>query len=121
MVPTAQLESFGEIYPDAEVIDLEDGSLLVTVPMSLPPGWSSASTTVRFVVPTAYPASPPDCFYADEGLRLASGVMPANSGHQVFRGNQYLWFSWHVSDWHPNRNDIASFVRFIGRRFKNAN
>jgi hypothetical protein len=121
MVPMDQLEGLKASYPDADLENLSDGTFLVVVPVHLPPGWSASATTVRFVVPGAYPASPPDCFFGDQSLRLANGTLPANSAHQVFHGAQFLWFSWHVSNWHPNRNDIASFVRFIERRFRNAN
>lgn len=121
MVSAHHLEALKASYPDADVNSLPDGILLVTLPLNLPSGWNASATTVRFVVPGGYPASPPDCFFADESLRLANGALPANSGHQMFQGVQFLWFSWHVSNWHPNRNDIVSFVRFIERRFRNAN
>lgn len=103
--------------PNAVLHSQADGSLVVEVPeLALPPGWSLPSVTVRWVLSPAYPAAQPDCFFADAELRLASGAMPINSGHQELQGRQLLWFSWHVQGWRPGRDDLLSYLRFIESR-----
>lgn len=99
---------------------LPDGSSIVSSLMTLPSGWNRTQTMVRFVLPIAFPSAPPDCFFADGDLRLASGQMPSNSGFQPLDGEQLLWFSWHLSTWSPATDNIDTYLRFIESRFRNA-
>jgi hypothetical protein len=110
-------------FDGASVCEGPDGTTLVTLPdVPLPGGWSSKSTTVRFVVPVGYPAAQPDCFWADDDLRLADGSLPSNSGAQSapVAGVPALWFSWHLSAWRPALDTLITYVRFITRRFDDA-
>jgi Prokaryotic E2 family E len=107
--------------PNAAVRDRADHSAVVAVPdLPLGPGWNQATTKVCFVVPTAYPAAQPDCFYTDPQLRLAGGQLPANSALNELDGRQLLWFSWHLASWHPHRDNLVSYLRFIERRLHDA-
>lgn len=120
-------QEFAEVlqgFPDARMERSTDGTNLVTLPsVALPAGWSQAATHVRFVVPTGYPYAVPDCFWADQGLRLATGAMPQNTA----MGNTVpgqpdpatLWFSWHVtSAWTPGRSTLMTYVKVVRRRFE---
>jgi hypothetical protein len=118
----AEVEAFVSRYPGASIEENPDGSAVAVIPKaSLPSGWSSAQTAIRFVIPPAYPAAQPDCFFADADLRLASGAMPQNAGHQGLNGVQYLWFSWHLSSWRPNQDTLLTYAHFIEQRLTNAN
>lgn len=99
---------------------MPDGMWMVAFGAHLPPGWNRASTQVRFLLPLPYPAAQPDCFYADQDLRLASGTMPVNSGMQPLNNVPMLWFSWHLSAWNPQRDDVLTYVRFIESRLNDA-
>ena len=71
--------------------------------------------------PRALPGrAPPDCFYADPGLRLAGGGMPTNSGLQPLAGQPLMWFSWHVASWNPARDTLLGYIRFIAERLRRA-
>jgi E2/UBC family protein E len=115
-----QMAAVAGAYPGAAIQANGDGTHIVSVPLPLRAGWNAASTLARFLVPIPYPAAQPDCFYADPGLRLASGAMPANAGLQPLAGQQLLWFSWHLASWNPARDSLLGYVRFIVERLRRA-
>ncbi|MDQ7995274.1 MAG: E2/UBC family protein [Luteibacter sp.] len=113
------------VYPGAQLQANADGSHLVMLPsVALPPGWSQPSTHVRFVVPVGYPYAAPDCFWADQSLRLATGMLPQNSANGNPSPGQpdpaTLWFSWHLNAtlWTPGASDLMTYVRVIKKRFE---
>lgn len=118
MVHAAQLAAAEDAFTDLEYQDLADGTTIVTATIALPPGWSRPQTTVRVVVPLAYPSAQPDCFFADADLRLAGGAMPTNAGIQPLDGVPLLWFSWHVDSWLPTRDNLTSYLRFVEGRLR---
>ena len=121
-------EEFAEVaqaFIGAQLKPNTDGTQLVTLPaVSLPAGWSQSSSHIRFVVPVGYPYAVPDCFWADQSLRLNSGAMPQNA--QI--GNPTpsqpdpatLWFSWHVAPtaWRPGASDLMTYIHVIKKRFE---
>lgn len=115
-----QMAAVARVYPSAAMRETGDGTQIVSVQLPLCAGWNAASTLARFLVPIPFPAAHPDCFYADEGLRLASGGMPTNAGLQPLVGEQLMWFSWHVSSWNPARESLLGYVRFITERLRRA-
>jgi hypothetical protein len=112
--------------PQATATQLTGASWVVRVPgVKLPPGWSKPETAVHLVVPEGYPYSRPDCFWADEDLRLATNALPQNSalsnpipGLQV--PSPLLWFSWHLENWNASRDDLITWLKVINRRFVSA-
>lgn len=122
-----QFERLKSRYSDAELQELPSGAALVTVPgIVLPAGWSLPSTSIRFIVPAGYPGPAPDCFWADETLRLASGGEPQASNIQAVpeTGRPGRWFSWHVTEaannWNPNRDDLLTYFAIVQGRLKHA-
>ena len=114
-----QLEELKQTYglPKAEIVS----SNIVVIPdYSLPDGWSNKTTTVRFVLPPAFPHANPDCFYADSDLRLLGGRIPQNTQQQAIPGlsGQYLWFSWHPKGWRIGRDTLTTYLRVIRQRFE---
>jgi len=109
--------------PQATLATSADGQAVVTIPgVALPPGWSTPTTTVRFIVPVGYPFSKPDCFWTDPGLRLQSGAMPQATGVQSPPGinEPQLWFSWHAGQWNPNRDNLLTYFYVIQNRLREA-
>jgi len=107
-------------FPAATYAKVADGSFAVTIPnFTLPPGWSAAAITLRFIAPVGYPVSKPDCFWCDNDLRLAGGGVPQNTGANPFPNGPapLLWFSWHVSIWSPNADTLRTYVHVIKKRF----
>jgi Prokaryotic E2 family E len=118
-----QFSALKGVYPEASADDRPEGSVWIAVPrIALPPGWNAQSTKVHFLTPVAYPQARPDCFYADSTLRLASGGMPTNANLQSppFGGQQLVWFSWHVSHWQPNTDDLLTYLDVIKQRLREA-
>lgn len=117
-----QIDALKQSFPNSDVKELPDGQFLVTVSgVKLPPNdWNKQQAVVSFVVPRGYPMANPDCFYADEDLRLRSGAFPKNSSlqSQPFFSGQRLWFSWHFASWNPNRDNLLSYVRMIQKRLR---
>lgn len=120
-VADVELQSLEARYGDVQVVRQPDGSVrVVLASVRLPRGWSQANSRIAFVLPVGYPAAQPDCFFADESLRLASGALPQNAGIQQFGNATWLWFSWHVSGWTPGRDNSVTFAHFIESRLANA-
>lgn len=99
---------------------LPDGSYLISIPaVPLRAGWSKESVTVKFIAPVGYPFAPPDCFWTDGDLRIKqSGAVPQSTGANPIphKGGGFLWFSWHVSTWNPNVDNLVTYLRVIKRR-----
>jgi Prokaryotic E2 family E len=121
-----QLEELQKEFPLAETVLLPDGSSLIHIPNVplAPSGWNKKVTSVYFIAPVGYPVAQPDCFWTDEDLRIASsgGAPPKNSAVQQppFAGGPKLWFSWHVSSWIPNRDNLKSYLRIVQDRLARA-
>jgi len=108
-------------FPEARLRELPSGAAIIEIPnYQLPAGWSQSIITLRFLAPVGYPFGKPDCFWADPGLRLAGGGMPNASGMQAIpeTPEQLLWFSWHVTQWNPNRDSLMTYERVIRDRFR---
>jgi hypothetical protein len=113
-----QLELLRAEFPGAD-IEHAGGATVVSIPnVPLGPGWSANQTTVKFVVLPNYPHSAPDCFWIDPQIRLASGAMPQNTNIQQVPGTglTWLWFSWHVGKWNPNRDSLYTYMKVIQDR-----
>ncbi len=98
------------------VHNLQDGTHMLRYPTTLGSGWSKPAVQVSFVLPLAYPAAQPDCFFTEPDLRLITGAMPANTGIQQLDGAPLLWFSWHLTAWSPQRDDLNTYIRFVESR-----
>ncbi len=120
IVTEQQLAELGERCDTIHRL-LPNGAILVTLPaVPLGTGWSQTATAVRFLVPVGYPMARPDCFWADQSLRLANGALPQASNVQPIpeSGETGLWFSWHVAHWDPNRDSLQTYVHVIQSRLK---
>lgn len=118
-----QLEALRERFQGAETLRLSSGAYMVSVPnIPLPAGWSAPVTMVRFLIPAGYPFAALDCFWADDGLRLAGGAIPQNAapGNQIPETGHYgLWFSWHLTgSWDPNRDTLSSWMNVCADRLR---
>lgn len=118
-----QLRDLSDRYPALEATRLSSGAHLISVSgVPLPGGWSKTVTSVRFLVPPAYPFAALDCFWADDDLRLADGRVPQNAGAGNVppeTGTPGLWFSWHlVQPWNPNRDTLSSWMNTIYDRLR---
>ena len=119
----AQIADLSARYPGVEAARLASGTTLITVPrVRLPNGWSKDRTTVRFLVPPAYPYAALDCFWADEDLRLAGNRLPANSNDDnpiPEVGAKGLWFSWHLAQsWNPNWDSLSTWMNAVNDRLR---
>jgi len=115
-----QCDELAKKFPGTTCVLSPDGSYLITVPdVILPEGWTPRKTTVRFVAPVGFPASKPDCFWADLNLKLDGGRNPQNTGQTPlpYGPNPLLWFSWHVQRWSPNSDSLTTYFRVIENRF----
>jgi hypothetical protein len=117
-----QLEELRRVYPaGVETRSLPSGVVLVELKsVGLPSGWNKASTCIRFLLPVGYPFAAPDCFWADNDLRLASGTPPQATNFQPIPEANLpgLWFSWHVQGWNPNRSSLVTYAKVIEQRLK---
>ena len=114
-----QFEVLKAYEPTATLEPLPDGLYIISIPnILLPNGWSKQSTQIKFIAPIGYPLARPDCFWADPDLRLANGNIPQNAQPNPTPPalNGYLWFSWHLSTWNPNNDNLLTYVNVIKRR-----
>ena len=118
-----QLQQLRDRYPAIEVTHLASGTHLVTIQdVSLPEGWTKRASSIRFLVPAAYPFAALDCFWADNDLRLADGRLPQNAAAENIPPETAapgLWFSWHLAQpWNPNRDTLSSWMNTINDRLR---
>lgn len=116
-----QADELAGKYPGATLRLRPDTSYYVSIPnYPLPAGWNKQTINVYFVVPAGYPTAKPDCFWTDRDLLLANGATPANASVNVAHGEpeQLLWFSYHLSSWNPNTDNLLTYVRVIQKRLE---
>jgi hypothetical protein len=102
---------------EAEVHPQPDSWVFIVIRnYPLPDGYSKTHVDLLLKVPPPYPNAALDMFWMDEDLRLASGGMPANTSIEHYIGRNWLRFSWHPQDWHPAKDSLLTFVRFVDRR-----
>jgi hypothetical protein len=99
-----------------------DGSFVVKVPrVRIPSGWNANEADIWFVVPVQYPSARPDCFWTVESLLLEGGRIPQNTGSNPLPGHvqpiPLRWYSWHVQQWSPIGDTLATYLQVIRRRF----
>ena len=116
-----QFKVLKEYWPEATLQALADGTYLISVRnIKLPEGWSKQLTAIHFIVPVGYPLARPDCFWTDPDLLLANGSMPQNTGVNPIpnvEGN-HLWFSWHLTNWNANNDNLMTYLNVIKRRLQ---
>ena len=92
-------------------------------------GWNQADTWVLILLPPGYPTTPPDNFYTNPELRLASGAQPSNtSGVQHHAHRTCLMFSYHVESgqWKPDAgihdgHNLLTYLDGVVKRLSKAN
>jgi len=97
-----ELEVVQQHYPSLE----RDPNLewFVIPDFALPPGYNRGQTRLLVRIPAGYPHTPPDNFYVETGLWLASGATPPNYTEPVsLFGSSWGQFSWHAEQgsWRP--------------------
>ena len=107
-------------FPDAQVQEVPNAGTMVTLPaIATPAGWNKPTTSVHFFAPVGYPFARPDCFWADEDLRLASGALPQSANCDTPMpglGKRALWFSWHMDHWNASRDSLLTWIASIKER-----
>jgi hypothetical protein len=120
---TREIELVEARYGELEIAP--DHSWLIIRGLSLPAGWSKTETDVLILIPPGYPQAPPDNFYTDIDLRLASGAQAeGGSDGPVHEGRQWQQFSWHfvdAADWQPHAeiergHNLLTFVDGVEQR-----
>lgn len=120
-----EIELLRRTYPRVEHGAGLDWILFRSFP--LPPGWDRESIDLLLLVPGGYPETPPDNFYAENGLRTASGAAPGNyeENHLEAAGRRWARFSYHAERWEPHADpmlgdSLATFMLAIGQRLREA-
>ena len=115
-----EIEALRLRFPGLATTKLPSGATLVQIPeMPLPNGWSKTKSNILFVAPQGYPFAAPDCFWADQDLRLANNGMPQNTQITPIpeTSDMRVWFSWHMAHpWNPNRDSLTTWVSVILQR-----
>jgi hypothetical protein len=94
----------------------------------LPEGWGKTQTELLVPVPPGYPTTPPDNFYTDNDLKLASGTTIGNSSeNSSVSGRVMRQFSFHIADdWRPHADllqghNLLTFLLGVESRMKELN
>ena len=115
-------QKYGEVDADPDVTWIR----ILSFP--LPAGWSKQLCQLIVTVPPGYPITPPDNFYLEQGVTLASGAQPGNSSPgQQLNGSTWTIFSYHVEagTWRPNADigrghNLITYVEGIEARLREA-
>lgn len=114
-----QFQILKHYLPESVIHALGDGSHIITIPtIQLPVGWNKTHTQIIFIAPVGYPLARPDCFWTDVDLRLANGTVPQNTSANPIPNfpGQFWWFSWHLTSWNPNNDNLLTYLNVIKRR-----
>lgn len=102
---------------EVETLQQADGWAFVVIrKYPLPEGYSKTHVDLLVKIPPPYPNAALDMFWVDEDLRLQAGGMPASTNVEHYMGRNWLRFSWHPQNWHPAKDDLLTFLRFVDRR-----
>lgn len=118
-----QLQRLRDRFEPIHTQEVPGTGWVVRIPaVPLPGGWSKQETELVFLLPQGYPFAKPDCFWADQDLRLANGNLPQSTQINSVPGlgSQMLWFSWHLEPWNPNQDDISTWFAVIRSRLGQA-
>ena len=107
--------------------ELEHGSNVEWVlfkSFRFPSGWNREASTLLVIASNGHPMTPPDNFYVEPGLRLASGATPANYSEPVSQlGQNWGQFSYHVDggEWRPSADildghNLLTFMLGVEKR-----
>lgn len=117
----AELDALRQEYPGEDrvlVAEQPDGSFIVTIrDVALPAGWSKPSTTLRFVVPPAYPQARPSGFFADPDLQLATGGPGSGGGEGQLPDGKWRSYCWQPKQWELSRETLLRYAKFAEARF----
>src|SRR5207249_1118270 len=90
-----EIELIKERYGEVEVAP--DLTWILIRRFPLPEGWSKTQTELLALLPAGYPTTPPDNFYTDNDLNLATGATIGNSsGNVSVNGRVMRQFSFHI-------------------------
>ena len=113
---------YGDVEHDKEVTWVEVQSL------KLPPAWSPAETRLLVLVPSGYPATPPDNFAIEIAVAPPGGGQLGNQvGETEHAGRRWRVLSWHVENgaqgWRPHGNvaqgdNLLSFLIGVQERLE---
>lgn len=118
----AQLAELEADHPGTALTEVGDGSFVIKIPqVAVPAGWTASTADVWFVVPVQYPSARPDCFWTEASLLLTGNRIPQNTGGNALPGPvatpPLRWYSWHVTQWSPIGDTLATYLQVIRRRF----
>src|SRR5579859_5412412 len=89
----------------------------------VPPGWTKTSTGLMVLIPSGYPMTPPDNFYADNDLKLVGDAQLTNADYNVPQiGRSWLRFSYHIeAGWNPHADLLQghNLLTFLVHNVKN--
>jgi hypothetical protein len=117
------LEMLRSVFPGATAAPSPGGATLISIPdVALPAGWNRQRTSVWFIAPVGYPMAPPDSFWTEPGVMLASGAPAKNAQQQVppFTTGLLTWFSWHAQRWNHQLDTLLTFARIVQGRLARA-
>ena len=118
-----QFEILKREFPEATLQLLPSGAALIAIPnYRLTSEWSPEITTIKFLAPVGFPFAKPDCFWINKEVHLTNGKRPQNTNITPIPeiNEPHLWFSWHVGQWNPNKDNLLTYVRVIENRLRDA-
>jgi hypothetical protein len=100
----------------------EDGfANAVIAQYSLPPGYSSPTTTLLLRVPMSYRNGRPDMFWTESDLSLSGGRTPHKADQiETYLERRWRRFSWHAQNWNPAADDLRTYLEFVNEGLRRA-
>ena len=85
----------------------------------IPPGFVQSAADLMILIPSGYPASPPDMFYFAPQLRKANGADPGALATEGHFGRNWQRWSRHYQ-WRPGDDDLAHYIEYVWRELQRA-
>ena len=138
------LDRIKEKYPQTFAVPAPHGGRLIVVPgYPLGEGWNKSICTVLFIEPPGFPGACPHNFWVDIP---DLGLSPVQHERREYHDGEVVniplfvpcytnrlnpipgfpewkeltWFKWCLQSWHPNRDDLFTYMMVIRNRLKPA-
>jgi hypothetical protein len=101
----------------------EEQAICITIRDYPIPGniWNRDKVDLLVIAHPTYPNAKMDMFWVDPPVALKNGTQAQAVSQDTQCGKTWQRFSWHLSTWNPNRDNLITYLHDIDNRLNKAN